>query len=122
MAFASASVDANGVEETFSKGGVCRNEGDHQREQSDALDVLLEKQPLPCAIREVDHADQLIPVDEGKADERSGREVLVAQQRMASRVGHVLHEDGLARSGDAAGDPLPDRDAPPIENPRLQPS
>ena len=63
------------------------------------------------AIRQIHDANELVVVDERKADERARGEVLVVQQRMLLRLGNVAHEQRLAAHRHPTGHALPDRDA-----------
>src|ERR1019366_4695521 len=61
---------------------LARDQRDHEAEQAHAFDVILDEQAMLRAVRDVHHADQLVVQHERKTDERAGREILVAEQRM----------------------------------------
>src|ERR1051325_3529760 len=62
-------------------------------------------------VGDIHDAHQLIMVDEWKADERSGREILIVQERMRLGLGDVADQQRLATRRDASRNALPDRDA-----------
>ena len=53
------------------------DERDHETQQADALDVLVDKLALHHPVREIDDADQFVVIHEREADKRAGREILV---------------------------------------------
>ena len=63
LVFADRAVQALG------KFRLARDQRDHQAEQTHALDVVFDEQPVLCAVREVDHADQFVVQHQRKADE-----------------------------------------------------
>ena len=61
-------------------------------------------------------------IHQRKADEASGREELIAKQWVLSGPLDILHQQRLARGGDAAGNPFADTNAHAVENVRGNPA
>src|SRR5690348_4194319 len=90
------SADTEHLVQTLRQARARRDERDHQPEQPHAFHVFLAEYAVHGAIGEVYHANEILVIDERKADERSSREVLVAQQRMLLGFAHVAHEKRLS--------------------------
>ena len=70
--------DTECFDEALGQARVRRDERDDQAEQANAIDVFFAEYTALRAIREVHDAHELVVIDERKADERPGREVLIA--------------------------------------------
>src|SRR3954468_17801083 len=110
-AFAGGLADTQCLDETFRKARLRCHERDHEAEQPYAFHVFVNEDALHDAIGEVDDADELTVIHERKADERSAREILIAQERMILCLCDVLNDDGLSCGGHFAGYALPYADA-----------
>src|SRR5207253_1447711 len=64
-----ALADTECFDQSLGKARVRGDEGNHEPQQTHAIDVFVDEDSVLSAIREVHDAHQLIVIDEGKADE-----------------------------------------------------
>src|ERR1035437_5180296 len=90
---------------------LARDQRDHEAEQAHALDVIIDEQAMLRAVRDVHYANELVMPHEWETDERAGREILVAEQRMRYGVlSGVHHQQQFTGLGDFPRDADADRD------------